>query len=154
MTAGARVRPMRREDVDAVLVLTSDEPTAPHWPPFEYLRMLKVIAAEPARRGAWVVDMGQRLSGVAIASHVAGVCELEAVVVAPGARRQGLGSLLVQEAADWGRTLGAERLQLEVRASNEGALRLYILLGFSLDGRRVGYYHNPLEDAVLLSLQL
>ena len=153
MHAPGIIRQMQREDVDAVMLLAADEPTAPHWPPFEYLRMLKVIAEEPERRGAWVVGLAE-LSGFAIASHAAGVCELEAVVIAPSARRHGLGTLLVRAVLGWAQERGAARVQLEVRPSNQGALCLYGRLGFVVDGRRNAYYHNPAEDAVLMGLEL
>jgi ribosomal-protein-alanine N-acetyltransferase len=52
------------------------------------------------------------------------------------------------------RRLGGTKMLLEVRASNGAALRLYERLGFSQTGRRRGYYADPVEDAVLLSLQL
>ncbi len=148
------VRPMRRGDIDAVLLLSATEPTAPHWPPFEYLRMLKVIAEQPARRGAWVVEAGGEVSGFATASHVADQVELEAVVVAAPARGHGLGRMLVEEVVWWGRSLAAGRLLLELRASNAAALRLYLRMGFVLEGRRRGYYQNPEEDAMLMGLRL
>ena len=63
-------------------------------------------------------------------------------------------------AAAWGRRscatcwqakhLGANRATLEVRASNEGALRLYERLGFHTAGRRPNYYSSPVEDALIL----
>jgi ribosomal-protein-alanine N-acetyltransferase len=43
---------------------------------------------------------------------------------------------------------------LEARASNQPALRLYRALGFVETGRRPRYYADPIEDAVLLRLQL
>ena len=92
--------------------------------------------------------------GFAMASHVAGVCDLEAVVVYAGVRGRRLGELLVGSVAGWGELLGATRLELEVRASNAAALRLYRRMGFTLDGSRPGYYCNPVEEAVLMSLRL
>jgi ribosomal-protein-alanine N-acetyltransferase len=89
-----------------------------------------------------------------MASHVAGICELEAVVVRAAARSQGFGTQLIQAVAAWGQALGATRLELEVRPSNTPALRLYQRLGFTHDGTRPAYYHNPEEDAVLMSLDL
>ena len=49
-----------------------------------------------------------------------------------------------------GRRLGAMRATLEVRASNDDALRFYEGLGFRAAGRRKHYYTNPVEDAVIL----
>jgi ribosomal-protein-alanine N-acetyltransferase len=45
-------------------------------------------------------------------------------------------------------------VHLEVRSSNERALRLYRRSGFEETGRRTGYYSDPVEDAVLMSRRL
>jgi ribosomal-protein-alanine N-acetyltransferase len=160
---------MQFEDVPGVAALAAEEPVAPHWPTAEYYRMLEVIAESPRRRGAWVLrtvlDRERRsvcrlprdrpgVIGFAMASSVAGICDLEAVVVGAAWRGRGYGEALVQAAADWGLGLGATRLELEVRVSNAAALRLYQRMGFAVEGRRPGYYRNPEEDAVLMSLRL
>ena len=155
------VRLMREEDLEAVIAIAAGVPTAPHWPPGEFRRMLQVIAEHPGRRGAWVaVAQGMQVPdvpgvrGFAMASHVSGAAELEAVVCAPEHRRKGVGLALLERVVAWSRTVGAERLLLEARASNVDALRLYLRQGFRQDGVRRGYYCNPDEDAVLLSLPL
>ncbi len=146
---------MRPEDLIAVIGIAAVVPTAPHWPPSEFSRMLEVIAREPDRRGAWVALAGEAgVQGFAIGSQTAGTAELEAVVTAPEHRRQGIGTALLAAAVAWSRRVGAERLLLEARASNQSALRLYLSRGFERDGTRPGYYRNPQEDAVLLSLLL
>jgi ribosomal-protein-alanine N-acetyltransferase len=48
----------------------------------------------------------------------------------------------------WGE--GASGVELEVRAGSLGAQRLYAAAGFVEVGRRVGYYDDPMEDAVLM----
>jgi ribosomal-protein-alanine N-acetyltransferase len=45
-------------------------------------------------------------------------------------------------------------LELEVRAGSGGAIALYAGLGFVVAGRRVGYYREPVEDALLMRLDL
>ncbi len=95
-----------------------------------------------------------RLIGFAMASQVAGICDLEAVVVQAPWRGRRLGRTLVEAAVGWGKALGASRLHLEVRVSNAAALRLYRRMRFVEDGTRSGYYCNPEEDAVLMSLPL
>ena len=156
------VRPMTLRDLDAVIAIAAGVPTAPHWPPSEFARMLAVVAEAPRRRGAWVaklVDASQKdesdaVQGFAMASYAAGTAELEAVVTAPRFRRRGIGSALVTAVAGWSHEIGAERLLLEARVSNREALQLYLRQGFVQDGLRPGYYRNPEEDAVLLSLAL
>ncbi|GHC28489.1 ribosomal-protein-alanine acetyltransferase [Kushneria pakistanensis] len=82
---------------------------------------------------------------------------LEMIAVDPDHRRQGLAGRLIEAMIDKGEAMGLERVLLEVRASNEAAQALYARYGFSVDGRRAGYY--PLapgrrEDAILMSRPL
>lgn len=149
------VQPMKSSDVPDVIALAAEVPTAPHWPPAEFSRMLGVVEHNPARRGVWVARSASgEMLGFAIASHVAGIAELEAVVTAARFREQGVGSALAETVLAWARVLAAERLILEVRTSNHGALRLYRRLGFRQDGVRARYYRNPEEDAILMSCVL
>jgi ribosomal-protein-alanine N-acetyltransferase len=55
---------------------------------------------------------------------------------------------------DWCGELGAAALELEVRAGSVGAIALYTGLGFVGIGRRAGYYREPVEDALLMRLDL
>ena len=43
-------------------------------------------------------------------------------------------------------------MTLEVRESNTPAIGLYRKLGFEEVGRRKGYYTNPKEDAILMTV--
>ena len=45
-------------------------------------------------------------------------------------------------------------MELEVRAGSAGAIGLYEGLGFVGVGRRRGYYRDPVDDAVLMRLDL
>jgi ribosomal-protein-alanine N-acetyltransferase len=45
-------------------------------------------------------------------------------------------------------------MQLEVRAGGAGAIALYEGLGFTVTGRRRGYYREPAEDALLMEMEL
>ena len=49
-----------------------------------------------------------------------------------------------------GEKLGVSEYTLEMRKSNESALRLYEKLGFVLEGIRPKYYQNNMEDALVL----
>ena len=148
------IRPMAIGDVSAVAALAAVVPTAPRWPEVEYRRLVRITEEQERSRAAWVAVDRARLVGFSMASQVAGVVELEAVVTAPDCRRQGIGLGLTEAVLAWGRALGAERVVLEARVSNASALGLYARLGFRQDGVRRAYYSNPEEDAVLFSLLL
>jgi ribosomal-protein-alanine N-acetyltransferase len=72
------------------------------------------------------------------------------VAVLPELRGRGIGTGLMTRVFDEAARLGARRATLEVRASNEGARRLYERLGFCAAGTRRNYYTNPVEDALIL----
>lgn len=80
--------------------------------------------------------------------------EIFNVAVDEGCRRQHLGEKLVERLAEEARSLGAQRITLEVRASNSPAISLYGKQGFVEVGRRKNYYQKPREDAVLMDLAL
>ncbi len=68
----------------------------------------------------------------------------------PHFRAQGIGTGLLHHVLAEAKELGARRATLEVRASNEGARRLYERLGFYVAATRRNYYSNPVEDALIL----
>jgi [ribosomal protein S18]-alanine N-acetyltransferase len=72
------------------------------------------------------------------------------VAILPDLRGQGIGTALMERVFEEGKRLGVHRATLEVRASNEGARRLYERLGFYGAGTRRHYYTNPVEDALIL----
>ena len=72
------------------------------------------------------------------------------VAILPALRGQGIGTALMNRVFEEAKRLGARRATLEVRASNDGARRLYERLGFDVAGTRRHYYTNPVEDALIL----
>lgn len=77
---------------------------------------------------------------------------LEKIAVDPAWRRQGVAEAILSAYLRFGRAKLAF-LTLEVRASNEAAIGLYKKLGFDEVGRRKGYYTEPKEDAVLMTVE-
>lgn len=74
------------------------------------------------------------------------------IAVKPDRQRQGLGAVLLEELLDRARNRGAECATLEVRQSNEAALKLYEKFGFIQCGRRKRYYPDNGEDAIIMWL--
>ncbi len=65
-------------------------------------------------------------------------------------RGKGLGEKLLREMMRTAAWLGAVRMTLEVRVSNEVAQNLYRKLGFYGSGIRPGYYSDNREDALIM----
>jgi ribosomal-protein-alanine N-acetyltransferase len=72
------------------------------------------------------------------------------VAVAAEQRQQGIGRRLMVELLDRAKEAGMTCSTLEVRASNEAALRLYRELGYKETARRRRYYPDNNEDAVVM----
>lgn len=155
----ARIRRMRQEDVARVMEIAAGLGDAPKWPEAVYRAALGQTRNERAgneaggvRRIALVALGDDGVAGFAVASVVGAEAELESIGVDAASQRRGLGTRLLEALAGELLGAGAEELFLEVRASNQRALGLYRRAGFKETGRRVGYYAEPKEDAVLMAL--
>jgi [ribosomal protein S18]-alanine N-acetyltransferase len=130
---------------------------APHWAEAEYAGMLREDGGAMRRR-LLVAEGQDGLVGFAVGKMVGvgpgSVAELESVAVRAEARRIGVAMALCAAVVAWCRELGAGTLELEVREGNEAAIGLYSGLGFVVVGRRRGYYREPVEDAVLMRMEL
>lgn len=142
---------MTWDDLDAVMRLEAATGEAPHWERAVYEGSLS--ENNPLKR-IFVVRDGGSLVGFAAARVAVDVCELESIVVDATTRRAGIGKALLAALADWAREHHAARIEIEVRAGNKPAIWFYEHAGFGRDGLRRGYYRNPQEDALLMSLEL
>lgn len=99
-----------------------------------------------------VVEVDGIVAGYCGYWGIAGEGYIYNVAVKNEYRRQHIGykmlKVLLEEAADRGIT----SLTLEVRFSNEAAIRLYESLGFTKAGIRKDFYSKPKEDAVIMWL--
>lgn len=153
MSADLRIRAMRPGDIPAVAALAAELPTASHWPQDTYELALDPINL-PERIALVAEAADSTPAGFAIASILGAESELESIAIACRFQRQGVArGLLMQLTARLARR-NIQTLFLEVRASNEAALELYRAVGFAESGRRRGYYGDPVEDALVLRMQL
>ena len=88
------------------------------------------------------------------ARATAGELHINNVAVRESYRRSGIGKLLLAQAIEEGKRLGATTAFLEVRSGNLAAQALYEKCGFKAIARRPRYYSEPLEDAVVMSRPL
>lgn len=90
-----------------------------------------------------------RIVGYLVCSRYDTVWHLMNVAVNPPLQRQGIASALLGHLFELGDGPD-EQYTLEVRTSNDGAIRLYEDFGFRAAGRRRAYYHDNREDALIM----
>jgi ribosomal-protein-alanine N-acetyltransferase len=138
------IREMSPSDVSAVSSVLRESEAASRWPRDSIL--------ESARFGiAWVAVQQDNVIGFLIGRSAADEFEILNLAVAKPHRRRGVATQLLAAMVVRLKKEGTRRAYLEVRASNEAAIALYVGHGFRRNGRRVEYYQDPAEDALVFS---
>lgn len=141
------VRPMAAADTAACAAIAAAD--AEPWTESQLLSELQ----SPAARLFTAEGEGAVL-GFAVFQLAAGEASLYALNVDPAARRKGVGAALLAGALAALKAEGADQCFLEVRAANAPAIALYRRLGFAAAGVRRGFYRDPPDDAVVMTLTL
>lgn len=139
------IRRMTPDDLRAVSLLDKLSFNQP-WPPNAFEIELK----NPGAR-CWVAEVEDQVVGALVLWRVLDEAELATLAVRPDFRRRGIARVLLQTALDAAYAEGARICQLEVRAGNEAAQKLYESFGFAVVGRRLKYYRDNGEDALLMT---
>jgi [ribosomal protein S18]-alanine N-acetyltransferase len=90
------------------------------------------------------------LAGYLVISRYVDAWHVMNIAVAPQFRRRGIATALLQKLFEQTEDGSRRGYTLEVRVSNEGAIKLYERLGFTARGTRRGYYTDNREDALIM----
>jgi ribosomal-protein-alanine acetyltransferase len=142
------VRNLTPEDRPAIGRILAESPEAAHW------SADSLLEAAPSGMRVWGAELSGEMSGFLVGRKAADEFEILNLAVLQANRRRGIASRLLDAALRWSRGAGIKRVLLEVRASNDAAIRLYVRHGFATCGRRNQYYQNPREDALLFARTL
>ena len=93
---------------------------------------------------------GESIMGYVGVWMIAGEGHITNVAVREKYRREGVGNVLLKVLEQHCRLAEITSLTLEVRPSNETAIRLYERNRFKIEGRRKNYYENNGEDALIM----
>lgn len=165
-----KIRAAAAVDIALMIELERSSSTAAHWSEQQYLDAFEppnpgcerlALVAEAASGGTAKAEAKventarssqvSTLLGFLVARHISPEWELENIVVAEQARRNGIGAALLRALLDRARQTSGKQVFLEVRDSNVAARKLYEKAGFRESGRRKMYYSDPSEDAILYS---
>lgn len=158
-----RIRPARIEDLDRIAQVEATCFSAPWNPgafrsligrPGVYLLVAELDWISEEVSGSTISTKSSRIVGHGILWRAAEEAELANLAVDPAFRGQGVAGALLDRLIDEASGARVTSVFLEVRASNEAALVLYVGRGFHQVGLRRHYYDQPREDARVLQLTL
>lgn len=142
------IREMREEDVPSVSEIEGLSFSQP-WSKTSFLSEI-----HKSRSISRVAVLDSAVVGYICAELVTDEGHILNLGVHPDYRRKGISTALVASVIEVLRQRSCRVLFLEVRASNHAARRLYERFGFSVVGERKNYYVSPVEDAVIMTLEL
>lgn len=110
-----------------------------------------------AEKGNTIFVVARR--GSDVVGYIAILCimdegNLVSIAVHENCREMGIATELLDIAYERALARGVAKIHLEVRESNEAAIRMYEKEGFAEVGRRRGFYSKPAEDAILYLKEL
>lgn len=107
----------------------------------------------------WVIELSNDQFGL---KHVCGFCDywntfdsgtICQIAIHPELQGYKLGSQLMEEVIKDAKIKKVRTLTLEVRASNEKAIKFYLKHGFKISHKKEAYYSNG-EDAIYMILEV
>lgn len=101
-----------------------------------------------------VLEKDNKVIGYIMLYSVEDEAHIMNIAIHPVHRRKGLGVYLVNYIIEDCSRDGITDFFLEVREGNRGAQDLYRTLGFSVIGKRKGYYRETGEDAYVMHMSL
>lgn len=113
-----------------------------------------VASIENPRAICLIAEKGGRQIGYLFAYTAADEAEIARIATVKERRRTGVGAYLLEHLEMLGKAARVEKILLDVREGNTAARTFYAGQGFVEDGKRIGFYEKPKEDAVLMSKRL
>lgn len=138
------IREMQLEDLDAVCDIENASFTIP------WSRNLFAEALADGNNFLLVCEAEGKIAGYADTWYVLDEATITNIAVREDLRGRGIGALLLESALDEAKKRNISAVTLEVRKSNEPAIKLYNSFGFEAAGIRPGYYEKPAEDAIIM----
>ena len=143
-----RIRPAGERDLVKILRIEKECFTDP-WS----INVFRGAMSEPHTSVFVLLDETEEVAGYSVSDVVLDEGALDNLAVTAEKRGQGAGTMLLQNVLEDARNKGVKQFFLEVRKSNEKALKLYEKAGFTRLSVRKAYYQDPVEDAIVMELR-
>lgn len=129
-----------QKNVTAVYEILSDVYPASPWSEKQILSDMQQENVD-----YFFIEKNGEIAGFLAIQQLAGELEITNIAIKKAYQGHGLGSQLLAnlDQMDY-------PIFLEVRASNTPAQALYKKFGFDIIGKRKQYYHEPVEDAIIM----
>jgi ribosomal-protein-alanine N-acetyltransferase len=144
------IEPGRKKDLEAVWAI--EQASFSH--PWTRAMFQEELAKIPATLYVLKGEPEKEVLGYCCFWTLPGEMQLVNIAVRPNLRGQGLGEMLLHHLLREAQIREAEKIYLEVRPSNQAAIRLYERLGFKVQYRRPRYYTPEGEDALVMVLAI
>jgi ribosomal-protein-alanine N-acetyltransferase len=147
-----KFRPMKLEDIPRVHEIDVLSFSLP-WPEKSYRFELTENPTSLALVAEIIPhDSGTVVIGMAVVWIIVDEAHIATLAIHPDFRGYGFGKKLLAETLLQSIQRGAVVATLEVRENNLLAQQMYTKFGFTIVGRRMHYYQDNYEDAVLMTL--
>lgn len=146
---GLLFRSMKLEDIPSIIAIEHEAFTSP-WTSDAFVNEL--TNNHFARY--MVMQLNGEIIGYAGMWLIMDEAHVTNIAVSGSFRGRKLGARLLSELQKLAAFLGASRMTLEVRVTNEVAQSLYRKFGFEPSGIRPGYYSDNNEDALIMWAEL
>lgn len=137
-------REITLEDVDRVLEIEEECFSTP-WKREDFEKMV----TDPHKTYIMAVKDSYIIGGAGL-QEIVGEGEITNVAISNEYRGNGYSKPMIEALLSKGKEMGCEAFTLEVRVSNEPAIKLYRSVGFEDSGIRPGFYQHPKEDALIM----
>jgi ribosomal-protein-alanine N-acetyltransferase len=144
MKTAVDIRPLALGNLNAIEVIERRSYPTP-W-------SRSMFAGELAKPGSLCLGAFEddRLAGYLITSRYVDAWHVMNIAVSPAFRRRGIATALLEKLFELTADGSGRGYTLEVRVSNDAAIKLYERLGFATRGMRRGYYTDNREDALIM----
>lgn len=139
------IKPMQKDDIDAVSLIEAETFGEHHWSKSSFYNELSNNLAN-----YFCLYLDNKIVGYAGFWHIIDEAHITTIAVKKEFRGQKLGEGMLQNIINECYKKEIKYITLEVRVSNEPAIKMYEKYGFKSLGTRKSYYQDNNEDALIM----